>query len=145
MRLRRHSGGEHESSTGIDLAPMLDFVINLLIFFIITAAFVTEAGIKVDRPSAKTATREDNANIFVAISAQGDIWIDRQHVDIRTLRATIERSSAEVVVSGTPIDLAALIGTGKPIVRARYEFAELDSPGLWDEVSARLDALGLSR
>ena len=61
------------------------------------------------------------------------------------LRATIERSSAEVVVSGTPIDLAALIGTGKPIVRARYEFAELDSPGLWDEVSARLDALGLSR
>jgi predicted GTPase len=61
------------------------------------------------------------------------------------LRATVERSSAEVVVSGTPIDLAALIGTGKPIVRARYEFAELDSPGLWDEVSARLDALGLSR
>lgn len=94
MRLKSIHRPESEE-TGIDLAPMLDFFLNLLIFFIITAAFVTEAGIKVDRPSAKTATREDNANIFVAISAQGDIWIDRHHVDIRTLRATIERMHAQ--------------------------------------------------
>jgi biopolymer transport protein ExbD len=94
VRLKSIHRPEPEESA-IDLAPMLDFFLNLLIFFIITAAFVTEAGIKVDRPSAKSATHEDNANIFVAISAQGELWIDRQHVDIRTLRATIERMHAQ--------------------------------------------------
>ncbi|MBF8269388.1 MAG: biopolymer transporter ExbD, partial [Gammaproteobacteria bacterium] len=44
MRLRRHIQEQHESSHGIDLAPMLDFVLNLLIFFIITAIFVKESG-----------------------------------------------------------------------------------------------------
>ncbi|MFM9968040.1 MAG: cyclic 2,3-diphosphoglycerate synthase [Burkholderiales bacterium] len=57
---------------------------------------------------------------------------------IQALRATIETSRAEVVVSGTPIDLAALLGCVKPVVRVRYEFAEMDAPGLWDEVSRLL-------
>jgi predicted GTPase len=46
------------------------------------------------------------------------------------LRDTIESSAAEVVVSGTPIDLAALLGLHKPVVRARYELEEVDEPGL---------------
>jgi predicted GTPase len=54
------------------------------------------------------------------------------------MRATIERSEADVVVSGTPVDLAALVGNAKPMVRARYEFAEMDAPGLWDEVQRLL-------
>ena len=52
MRVRRHSRTESDSSHGIDLAPMLDFVINLLIFFIITAVFVKESGLIVNRPTA---------------------------------------------------------------------------------------------
>jgi biopolymer transport protein ExbD len=89
MKFRRHTHRDDE--VHIDLAPMLDFFLNLLIFFIISTAFVTEAGIKVNRPSAKTATKVDNSSIFVAISAQGDVVVDRQHVDIRLLRATLER------------------------------------------------------
>ena len=54
------------------------------------------------------------------------------------LRATIERSEADIVVSGTPVDLAALVGSAKPIVRARYDFAEMDTPGLWEEVRRQL-------
>ena len=53
---------------------------------------------------------------------------------LSALRETIERSDADIIVSGTPVDLGALVGTAKPIVRARYEFAEMDAPGLWDEV-----------
>ena len=45
--MRRHFA--HEDSTGIDLAPMLDFVLNLLIFFIITAVFAKEVGMHVSR------------------------------------------------------------------------------------------------
>jgi biopolymer transport protein ExbD len=88
VRVRRHSGGSEE--VHIDLAPMLDFFLNLLIFFIISAAFVTETGIQVSRPSAHTAVVLDNANILVAISAKGEVFINRQHSDIRLLRGAIE-------------------------------------------------------
>ncbi len=93
MRFRRHQPPPED--TAIDLAPMLDFVMNLLIFFIVAAAFVQEAGIRVNRPSAKTAVKEDKINIVVAISAQGEVWIDRQHVDIRSLRALIQKMRSE--------------------------------------------------
>jgi biopolymer transport protein ExbD len=93
MRVRRHTAQPED--VHIDLAPMLDFFLNLLIFFIISAAFVSEAGIKVHRPSAKTATKVDNASIFVAISAGGDIYVDRGRVDIRLLRTTLERLRAQ--------------------------------------------------
>jgi biopolymer transport protein ExbD len=93
MRIRRHAPQQEE--TGIDLAPMLDFVMNLLIFFIITAAFISESGIRVNRPTAQTATKEDQANVFVAISANGEVWIDRQHVDIRAVRTNIQRLKSQ--------------------------------------------------
>ncbi len=93
MKVRRHS--QMQEDTHIDLAPMLDFFLNLLIFFIISAAFVSESGLKVNRPNAKTAVKLDNSAIFVGISAGGDIFVDRQRVDIRLLRATLERLRAQ--------------------------------------------------
>lgn len=92
MRFRRHNPPIEE--TGIDLAPMLDFVLNLLIFFIITNTFVSEAGIQINRPSAQTAVKEERTNIIVAISPQGEVWIDKQRIDIRSLRAVISRLRA---------------------------------------------------
>lgn len=97
MRLRHHRHYEDESETGIDLAPMLDFVLNLLIFFIITAVFVKEVGITVSRPSSKQQAEQKKnvGTIFVAIRADGEIWIDKRVVDLRAVRANIERFHAE--------------------------------------------------
>jgi biopolymer transport protein ExbD len=81
--------------TGIDLAPMLDFVMNLLIFFIITTSFVKEAGIQVDKPFATTAIHEDSGNILIAIRQNGEIWMDRRQVDLREVRPIIERLHIE--------------------------------------------------
>jgi predicted GTPase len=53
---------------------------------------------------------------------------------IEALRETIERASVDAIVAGTPADLAALLSISKPVVRARYEFAEVSEPGLWGEV-----------
>jgi biopolymer transport protein ExbD len=92
MRLRRHRLRESESSHGIDLAPMLDFVLNLLIFFIITAVFVKEVGLMVNRPTGgiSTAGGETGA-IPIQILANGEIWIEGRVVDVRAVRANIER------------------------------------------------------
>ena len=102
MRKRRNSGEGHESSTGIDLAPMLDFVINLLIFFIITAVFVRESGITVERP---TSAPDDSHKLAqtVQIDADGEIWVDGRLVDLRAVRANIERFRAEEPDSGVVI------------------------------------------
>ena len=90
MRSRRHAEdtGGH---TGIDLAPMLDFVLNLLIFFIITTSFIKEAGTHVNKPDAVTAEYKRNGNILIAIRPNGDIWLDRKQVDLRDVRSVIER------------------------------------------------------
>jgi biopolymer transport protein ExbD len=113
MRSRRHV--EELGETGIDLAPMLDFVLNLLIFFIITTSFVREAGIVVDRPTAATAEHKESGNILIAIAANGDIWMDRRQVDLREVRPTIERLHVErpddtVVVVADKSARAGLVG-----------------------------------
>ena len=79
----------------VNLTPMLDVVFIMLIFFIVTASFVKEAGIDVNRADAATATRKEKGKILVAITAEGQIWIDRRQVDPRALRANIERMHAE--------------------------------------------------
>ena len=93
MRARHHveSSGEH----GIDLAPMLDFVLNLLIFFIITTSFVKEAGVVVTRPTADTVEYKESGNILIAVRENGDIWMDRRQVDLRDVRTLVERMHVE--------------------------------------------------
>jgi biopolymer transport protein ExbD len=87
--------GSDQEHTGIDLAPMLDFVVNLLIFFIITAVFVKEAGLEVNRPTSFEQPEEsDNESIQIQILDNGEIWVDNRAVDVRAVRANVERMSA---------------------------------------------------
>jgi biopolymer transport protein ExbD len=94
MQSKRHESDESEE-TGIDLAPMLDFVMNLLIFFIITTSFVKEAGIVVNKQEALTAESKESGNILIAVRPNGDIWMDKRRVDIREVRPSIERLHVE--------------------------------------------------
>jgi biopolymer transport protein ExbD len=86
---------EETEEHGIDLAPMLDFVLNLLIFFIITTSFVKEAGVQVARPLAISAEFRETGNILIAIRANGEIWMDRRRVEVREVRPLIERLHLE--------------------------------------------------
>ena len=96
--MRKHDfnfGGEEEENE-INLTPMLDVVFIMLIFFIVTASFIREAGIDVNRPDAPvTETKPEEQNILVAIRANDEIWVDRRLIDPRALRANIERLHAE--------------------------------------------------
>jgi len=80
-----------KEDTEINLTPMLDVVFIMLIFFIVTTSFVKEAGIQVNRPSAATAEQKTKANIMVAIRNNNEIWIDKRMVDLRAVRANIEK------------------------------------------------------
>ncbi len=93
MTARRHT--EESEDHGIDLAPMLDFVVNLLIFFIITTSFIKEPGVTVFNPVASTAESRESGNLLIAIRENGEIWIDRQSIDMRQVRPIIEKLHIE--------------------------------------------------
>jgi biopolymer transport protein ExbD len=94
--MRRQSRrAANEQSADIDMTPMLDIVFIMLIFFIVTTSFVKESGIEVNRPTAETATRKENATIIVGIKANGQIWVDKRLTDMRAVRANIARLQAE--------------------------------------------------
>jgi biopolymer transport protein ExbD len=90
---RRHRPQADEAE--LDMTPMLDIVFIMLIFFIVTTSFVREAGVTVDTPQAETASPQENANIFIAITAEGEVWIDRRPVDPRSVRAIVARLHAD--------------------------------------------------
>ena len=87
-------GGEEEETT-IDLTPMLDVVFIMLIFFIVTASFIKEAGIDVNRPVALTADKQGDAAILVAISPNDEIWIDRREVPAANVKTVIQKLHLE--------------------------------------------------
>ena len=95
MAKKRSLGQVEEEENEINLTPMLDVVFIMLIFFIVTATFIKEAGIQVERPDTVTAESQDDAAILIAISANDEIWIDRQERDPRSIRTIIERLHAE--------------------------------------------------
>ena len=82
------------SGTGeddVNVTPLLDIVFIMLIFFIVTSSFIRESGVEVQRPQAETASPQDKGNILIAVTADGQIWMDKQPVDIRSVRAHVER------------------------------------------------------
>lgn len=95
MRRIISSSSSVDDEANIDITPMLDVVFIMLIFFIVTATFVKESGIDVNRPDAATAVMKEKANILIAINEKNEIWIDRRLVDIRAVRPNIERLHAE--------------------------------------------------
>ena len=95
MRKKRASMHQEEEENEINLTPMLDVVFIMLIFFIVTATFIKEAGIQVERPDTVTADSQEDAAILIAISPNDEIWIDRQERDPRAVRGIIERLHAE--------------------------------------------------
>ena len=84
-----------EEDAEIDMTPMLDIVFIMLIFFIVTTVFVKEAGIDVNKPNGTMAVMPKNANIFIAITEDGKVWMDKREIDTDSVRANLDRLMAE--------------------------------------------------
>ncbi|WP_049723488.1 ExbD/TolR family protein [Gilvimarinus polysaccharolyticus] len=93
--MSRKNESEDDQTGAIDLTPMLDVVFIMLIFFIVTATFIKEAGVEVTRPEATMADEKKNASILIAITDEDEIWIDKNQIDPRGVRAQIERLLAD--------------------------------------------------
>ncbi|HNP62471.1 MAG TPA: biopolymer transporter ExbD [Woeseiaceae bacterium] len=88
-------GAPNEADDEINLTPMLDVVFIMLIFFIVTAAFIKEVGIDVNRPDAPPDAVPSDENILITIGEESGIWMGQRLIDPRAVRANIERMHAE--------------------------------------------------
>ncbi len=79
----------------LNIAPLIDMVFILLIFFLVTTSFVKETGVEVNRPTAATAVSQSKATILIGIDATDRIFFDHREVDVRAVRANVERALAE--------------------------------------------------
>jgi biopolymer transport protein ExbD len=94
--MRKIARQQEDSGAEIDLTPMLDVVFIMLIFFIVVASFIKEAGIEVTRPdSNQQSDPNDSVSIVVNIASDGQIWMENRRVDARAVRANIQRLLAE--------------------------------------------------
>ncbi|MCY3819862.1 MAG: biopolymer transporter ExbD [Gammaproteobacteria bacterium] len=92
-KIRTHARSDDDSD--LNLTPMLDVVFIMLIFFIVTATFIKQAGIDVFRPDALMSDQKPTVSVLVAISESGEIWIDKKQVDAAAVAAHIERLHIE--------------------------------------------------
>lgn len=79
----------------LNVAPLIDMVFILLIFFLVTTSFVKESGVDINRPTASTAVSKEKANVFIGITQDNRIFMEKREIDIRAVRANVERSMAE--------------------------------------------------
>ena len=86
---------EEGGATAMNITPLIDMVFILLIFFVVNASFVKESGVEIERPSARSAVTQEQANIMIAVTENGEVWVDRQRVDPRSVRGHVERLHAE--------------------------------------------------
>ncbi|HAD08071.1 MAG TPA: biopolymer transporter ExbD [Porticoccaceae bacterium] len=98
-----------EDESQIDLTPMLDVVFIMLIFFIVTATFINETAIDVQRPPTtdEPPPDEENKNIVFLVGPNGNITLEGRNIDVRSVRANVERLRAEnpqakVVIAANP-------------------------------------------
>jgi biopolymer transport protein ExbD len=91
----RNARSRRSRAAELNMAPLLDMVFILLIFFIVTTSFVRESGVDVERPVARTAVSKEKTNLVIGVTEQGIVWIENRPVDIRSVRAHMERFLAD--------------------------------------------------
>ena len=87
----------------INMGPLIDMVFLLLIFFVVTTSFVKESGIDVQRSTAATAEVKERGNIMIGLNPEGDVYYEGKRIDVRSVRAHVERALAEDPESGVVI------------------------------------------
>ena len=95
MRRNAISSALQEEEAEINMTPMLDVVFIMLIFFIVTANFIKEPGLEINRPESDTSETQENAAILIAVGASGEIWMDGRRIDARQVKANVVKLLAD--------------------------------------------------
>jgi len=94
MKLRR-SLSQPEEAIELNLIPLIDVIMFLLIFFISTTSFIEDKGIKVDKPAAGGSDKSDKKSIIFTISSDGKIAYNGREMGLNAVLPTVKRECSE--------------------------------------------------
>ncbi len=100
---RRRIGSDSDDVSEVNLTPMLDVVFIMLIFFIVTTSFIKESGVEIERPVSSAASVRPDAQVMVALTAEGAVWVDGEAVDAHRVGERV----AELVSEGGGVVIQA--------------------------------------
>lgn len=123
---RRRSMEPTAESTEVNLTPMLDVVFIMLIFFIVTTSFIKESGVEIERPESSAASPRPDAQVLVAVTPEGAVWVDGRPVDLHRVGQTV----ADIVT-----------GEGSVVIQADRDA----TTGVLIEVMDRLQKAGVEQ
>nr|WP_289143240.1 biopolymer transporter ExbD [uncultured Halomonas sp.] len=123
---RRRSIEAADDSNEVNLTPMLDVVFIMLIFFIVTTSFIKESGVEIDRPEASAPTPRPDAQVLIAVTPEGAVWVDGQPVDLHRVGQQVA---------------GMLSGEGSVVIQADRE----STTGVLIEVMDRLQQAGVEQ
>lgn len=109
------SRDERTSAAAVEIAPLIDVVFILLIFFLVTATFVRDTGVHVSRPEATLTHSLDPMSMRVSVTASGDVYADGHRVSLEELRLKVsafiarERQRAVIVIPDVEVSAGRLI------------------------------------
>ena len=106
-------GSREVDDVEINMMPLIDMIFILLIFFLVTASFVRESGVEVNRPEAASAEAKEATGIVVGVTDEGTVFIDNQQVDLRRVRGLVEIFLSENKEGGVIIDADSACPTGR--------------------------------
>lgn len=92
MRFKRHMKLEH-GLRQIDIAPLIDMVFQLLIFFMLTSSFVMQPGIKVNLPKAVTSEAVKYENIEIVVSSENVIYLSGKVITMDELKVLLRQGA----------------------------------------------------
>ncbi len=116
--MSKRSEAEDEAGA-IDLTPMLDVVFIMLIFFIVTASFIKEPGVDIDRPDATTAI-DVKTPILVAITGDNKVWINKSEIDVRQIKTQLQ-----ILISETPKGRVVIQADKEASIKTLTEVAQI--------------------
>ncbi|MEW6075230.1 MAG: biopolymer transporter ExbD [Candidatus Omnitrophota bacterium] len=88
MRFKRHMELEH-GLRQIDIAPLIDMIFQLLIFFMLTSSFIMQPGIKVNLPEAVTSEVVKYENLEIIVSGENVLYINGKVVTTKELKSML--------------------------------------------------------
>ena len=95
MRRNAINAAVKDDESEINLTPMLEVVFIMLIFFIVTANFIKEPGLEINRPDSDTAETQENAAILIAVGSNDEVWMDGRRIDVRQVKANVVKMLAD--------------------------------------------------
>ncbi len=96
MKLERRASGRTKFRGSLELTPLVDVVLQLIIFFMLSSTFIVQPGIRVELPESKTTRQQEKHELTVTIAADNTVYVNELRVPLEELPTVLANKAKEL-------------------------------------------------